>query len=248
MTRCAIRRRYPEGMAANNPKGAPQQRKKRWYRNTWDLFQTTRRRDKSAIWWMLLGFVVVTGLAVVVGLATGALWYYLILGVPGGILAALIIMARRAENAAYAEIEGQPGAAVAALSTLRKRWTVEKEPAAIDPRTQDMVFRVVGRPGVILVSEGPPTRVRRLLEAERRKVSRVLPNVTIHQIQCGNGEGQVPLRKLNRTVQRQRRSLSASEAAEVAKRLKALGPARLPIPKGIDPTRARPDRKAVRGR
>ena len=226
----------------------PKERKQRWYHKTWDLYRTTRRRDPAVVWWMLLGFVVVVAIAVAVGLATGALWYYLILGVPFAVFVALIIMTRRAEAAAYAEIEGEPGAAGAALGTLRKRWNVETQPTAVDPRTRDMVFRVVGRPGVILVSEGPPARAARLLESERRRVARLVPNVPIHQIQSGNAEGQVSLRKLTRVVQRKKRALTAAETAEVSKRLKALGAARLPIPKGIDPARARPDRKAMRGR
>jgi hypothetical protein len=45
-----------------------------------------------------------------------------------------------------------------------------------------------------------------------------------------------------------RPSLTKQEAAAVNKRLKALGAARPPVPKGIDPLRARPDRKGLRGR
>ena len=45
-----------------------------------------------------------------------------------------------------------------------------------------------------------------------------------------------------------KRTLTKLEADQVKKRLKALGGARLPIPKGVDPMRARPDRKAMRGR
>jgi hypothetical protein len=36
--------------------------------------------------------------------------------------------------------------------------------------------------------------------------------------------------------------------ATVHKRLKALGGVRMPLPHGIDPSRARPDRRAMRGR
>ncbi len=67
-------------------------------------------------------------------------------------------------------------------------------------------------------------------------------------INAGDGEGQVPLIKLSRALTRKRPALSKTQVSEVAKRLKALGGVKMPIPKGIDPTRTRPDRKAMRGR
>jgi hypothetical protein len=231
-----------------SPATTPKARKRRWYRQLWDVYQMTRRYDPQVTWWMLLAFVVVAGIGAVLGALFGALWYGLVLGVPTALLVALTIMGRRAEKAAYGQIEGQPGAAAAALATLRRGWIFDKEPVAIDARTQDLVFRAVGRAGVVLVSEGPPARAGKLLDTERKRVTRLLPNVPVHLIQLGNEEGQTPLLKLTRTVQRQKGKLTAAEAAEVAKRLKALGAVRPPIPKGIDPMRARPDRKGMRGR
>lgn len=233
------------GAGTTTPKKA---KKRRWYHQLGDVYRMTRRTDPAVTWWMLGSVLGVTALAVGLGLLTGNLVYSMLLGVPAGVFLAIVIMGRRAERAAYGQIDGQPGAAAAALSTLRRGWTVEKEPIAVDPRTQDMVFRVTGRPGVFLISEGAAHRVGRLLESERRRVARVLPNVPIHLIQYGNGEGQVPLAKLARTVQRTKRTLTAAEAGEAAKRLRALGAARPPVPKGVDPLRARPDRKGIRGR
>lgn len=228
---------------------APKPRKRRWYRQLWDVYQMTRRHDPKITLWMVLASVGVLAVAVVVGLLLdAALWYVLLLAIPTAALVGLIILGRRAERAAYTQIEGQPGAAAAALGTLRRGWNVENEPVAVDPRTQDMVFRVVGRPGVFLVSEGPPARVGRLLEAERRKVTRVLPNVPVHLVQLGTAEGQVPLTKLTRALQKTKGKLTPSETAEISKRLRALGTGRPPIPRGVDPLRARPDRKGMRGR
>ena len=42
--------------------------------------------------------------------------------------------------------------------------------------------------------------------------------------------------------------LTKAEVSVVNKRLKSLGGLRPPLPKGIDPTKARMDRKAMRGR
>lgn len=52
-------------------------------------------------------------------------------------------------------------------------------PVAVNGKTQDAVYRAVGRGGVVLISEGPKTRTTRMLEEERRKVLRVLPNVPV---------------------------------------------------------------------
>jgi hypothetical protein len=212
------------------------------------VFAMTRRSDPAAIWWMLLAFVATIAISFGIGYLIGHPIYVTIIGVMLGTLLAVAILARRAEGAAYAQLAGQPGAAGASLQGLRRGWNVEQQPVAVDPRTQDMVFRAVGRPGVVLVTEGPVPRVNRLADKEQKRLSRVLPNVPIVIVNTGDGEGQVPLRKVSRTLTRMRPALSKQEVSEVAKRLRALGAAKLPIPKGVDPLRARPDRKATRGR
>ena len=59
---------------------------------------------------------------------------------------------------------------------------------------------------------------------------------------------EVPLSKVPKAVQKLKKTLTKQEVYAVDKRLTALGAARLPLPKGIDPMRARPDRKGMRGR
>jgi hypothetical protein len=212
------------------------------------VFAMTRKSDPAAIWWMLLAFVGTIAIAFGIGVLIDHPIYVTIIGVLLGTLLAVAILARRAEGAAYAQLAGQPGAAGASLQGLRRGWNIEQQPVAVDPRTQDMVFRAVGRPGVVLVTEGPIPRVNRLADKEQKRLSRVLPNVPIVIVNTGDGEGQVPLRKVSRTLTRMRPALTKQEVSEVAKRLRALGTAKLPIPKGVDPLRARPDRKATRGR
>jgi len=226
----------------------PKQKKTRWYHQVWQAYGMTRKQDPAVTWLMLGAFVAVLAVAVLIGLAWGHPVYTLLLGLPFGLLAAMFILARRAETAAYSQIEGQPGASRAALGTIRRGWNFPEDPVAVDPRTQDLVFRGVGRAGVVLVGEGPAPRIGRLLEAERKKTARVLPNVPITLVQSGSGEDQVPLKKLPRTVQKLKPTLTKQETAEVIKRLTALGAVRLPVPKGVDPMRARPDRKGMRGR
>jgi len=218
-------------------------------RQIWQVFTMTRQADPAVVWWMLLVFVGTLALGFVVGLLIGHPFYIMILVSPLGFLLALILMARRAERAAYARFEGQPGASAMAFQNLRRGWSVEQEPVAVDPRTRDVVFRAVGRPGVVLVVEGPPNRAAKLADGERKRVTRVLgQNVPVTVVMCGDGEGQVPLRKLSAHLMRMKPNITKDEVSEVAKRLRALGGVRPPIPKGIDPTRARPDRRATRGR
>ncbi|MBW4095204.1 MAG: DUF4191 domain-containing protein [Acidobacteria bacterium] len=231
-------RKPKEGAAAKRPG-----RMKQFF----DIFTMTRRHDPNMVWLMLLVFLAVVAVALVIGFIFNNWVTGLILGIPLGLLAALLIMSRRAERAAFAQIEGQPGAAGAALSSLRRGWIVQEQPVAVNARTQDVIFRAVGRPGVVLVSEGPTHRVRPLIDAERKKLNRILPNVTVHVLQSGRGEGQIELSKITRTMNKYKPVLTKVEVGAVDKRLSSMG-TKLPIPKGIDPYKARPDRKAARGR
>ncbi len=233
-----FKRRNKEAKANKKPGRMKQMR---------DVFQMTRRNDPSVVWLMLLAFLGITAIGLVVGLLINNWITALIVAVPLGLLAAMFILSRRAERAAFAQLDGQPGAAGAALSTLRRGWITEEQPAAVDPRSQDAVFRAIGRPGVVLVSEGPPHRVKRLIDGERKRLRRILPNVSIHVIQAGDGEHQVPLSKVSKRIQKLKKELTKQEVQQVNKRITSLGN-RLPIPKGVDPLKARPDRKAARGR
>jgi hypothetical protein len=212
-----------------------------------EVFKMTRRNDPSAVWFMLLAFVGIIALGLLVGLLINNVITLMIIAVPLAVLAAIFILSRRAERAAFSQIEGKPGAAGAALSVLRRGWILQEQPVAVNPRTQDAVFRIIGRPGVVLVSEGPSTRVKQLLDGEKRKMARIIPNVPVHVIETGRGDRQVPLSKVPKTVQKLKKTLTKQEVHAVDKRLSALG-TKLPIPKGVDPFKARPDRKAMRGR
>jgi hypothetical protein len=215
----------------------------------WAVFTMTRQADPSVVWWMLLTLVGTVAVSFLIGLLSGHPYFTMVLGIPLGLTLALIVMARRAEKAAYARFAGQPGASSMALQNLRRGWVVEESPVAVDPRTQDVVFRAIGRPGVVLVAEGPSQRAAKLADVERKRITRVLgANVPVVVILCGDGDGQMPLRKISGHLTRLKPAITKDEVSEVAKRLRALGGLRPPIPKGVDPTKARPDRRATRGR
>ncbi|WP_336856173.1 DUF4191 domain-containing protein [Sinomonas albida] len=235
--------------SSNTPsESAPKKAKKpNSFQQMIQVFQMTRRADPNVVWLMALAFLVLVGASLLVGFILENWVTGLIIGILLGILAAVLILSRRAERAAFSQIEGQPGASGAALSTLRRGWIVEEQPVAMNPRTQDVVFRAVGRPGVVLVTEGPSSRVRALADGERKRLARILPNVPIHVIESGRGDGQTPIDKIAKSMQKLKPELTKVEVQAVNKRLASLG-TRLPIPKGIDPARVRPDRRAMRGR
>jgi len=212
------------------------------------VFQMTRRNDPSVVWLMLLAFLGTVAVGLVVGLIIDNWITLLLVSIPLGLLAATFILSRRAEKAAFAQLEGRPGAAGAAMSVLRRGWILKDQPVAVSPRTQDLVFLAIGRPGVVLVTEGPSARVRPLADAERRRMGRVLPNVPIHVINAGSADGQTALGDVAKKMKKLPKSLNKQEVHAVDLRLTTLGSAKLPIPKGIDPMRARPDRRSMRGR
>jgi hypothetical protein len=105
----------------------------------------------------------------------------------------------------------------------------------------DVVHRLVGRPGVILIGEGSPARLATLLAAEKKRVARVAFEVPIFEIQVGNEEGQIPLGKLQRKVMRLPRNLKAGAVSDLNHRLRALQPT-LQAPKGPIPKNIRQPR------
>jgi len=220
------------------------------------VFTAAHREDPMIGWWMALAGVGTLVVMVAIGLVLRNWVYFLIIGIPLAALAASTVLSVRAKRAAYKSIEGKPGASGAALSSLRRGWYFEQQPVAAeaaragDMASSAMVFRATGRPGVILVAEGPRVRATKLAEAERKKVSRIAGTsvpVTVIRVGEGGGEGEVSIRKVARKLQRMKPVLTKEEVSAVNKRLKAMGGMRPPLPAGMDPSRVRMDRKAMRG-
>jgi hypothetical protein len=217
-------------------------------------YQMAKRSDPR-LGWIVLGTFVVGA-----ALGFGLLWLLpgdgvlsLVISIVGavmfGILLGLLVFGRRAQKAAYTQMEGQPAAAAGALQMLRRGWKVD--PVVGFTKQQDVVHRVVGPPGIVLVGEGAsPTRVRQLLITERRKHERVAYGVPIHEIVAGRGEGEVPLPKLVRHVQKLGRQVKPGEITELLSRLRALDAQRpkVPLPKGPVPTSMKGMRNNMRGR
>lgn len=195
-----------------------------------------RRSNPRALPIVALAGIGVLAVCVVAGLLTGLLPVLAPLGVLGGLMASMLLFGRYAQSAQYAAVEGQPGAAAAIVQGMRGGWSVT--PAVAGNRNLDVVHRAVGKPGVVLLGEGSPSRLPVLLAAEKKRIARVAVDVPIYDFQVGTEQGQIPVRKLQRKLMRLPRNLKGPAVADLNYRLKAL-PQSLQAPKGPVPRSGR---------
>lgn len=185
---------------------------------------------------LLAIFVTVLGIGIGIGVVVGHPVYVGFIALPLALLASLFIFSRIALAASFASVEGQIGAGASVLMAIRKGWTTT--PAVAVNKNQDMVHRSVGRAGIVLTAEGS-IATRQLVQSARKDAERFAPGVPIYEIWVGDGDEQVPLRKLQKQVGKYKKSLSAHQMREVRARLKAVGGMSLPIPKGPMPKNVR---------
>lgn len=121
------------------------------------------------------------------------------------------------------------------LQNIGRGWTTT--PAVAMNRSQDVVHRAVGKAGIVLVAEGNPNRVKSLLAAEKKKMARIVVDVPVHDVMVGDGEGQVPLKKLRTTLLKLPRVLAGPQVTAANDRLRAMGDlmSNMPLPKGPMP-------------
>jgi hypothetical protein len=189
----------------------------------WQAFNVQRQEDKRLLPYMIGAFVLIVGISVAVGVWAGGFTMITIipLGVLLGGLVTFIIFSRRAQRSIYSKAEGQTGAAAWVLDNMRGKWRVTPGVAATGHL--DAVHRVLGRPGVILVGEGSAVRVKPLLAQEKKRTARVVGEAPIYDIIVGNGEGEVPLGKLERHLTRLPNNITAKQIDTLESRLAALG-------------------------
>ncbi len=212
-------------------------------------FSLTRKNDARLVPYLVLAFVVVaTVLYLLLFLLTGSVWIPILPAVLFGLLAALFLFSRRAQSSAYRQAEGQAGAAAYVLGQLRGDW--RKTDAVAGTAQLDAVHRVLGRPGVVLIGEGAPQRVKPLLAQEKKRVARLAGDAPIYDVVVGRGEGEVPLGKLNTHLMKLPRNLSKEQVVALDRRLSALGAQRAPLPQGPMPggVRMRGVQRAARRR
>ncbi len=197
--------------------------------------QMLHQFDPKALPIVFASAIATLAVFVVLGLVLGQ-YFLIVLGVLLAVLVGMIVFGQLAQRAQYKAIAGQTGAAAAVLENMRGQWTVT--PAVNGNRSMDLVHRAVGRPGVLLVSEGPASRVGPLLGAEKKRIARAAQQVPIYDIQVGDEEGQIPIGKLQRHIMKLPRNLNKAQVGELNDRLRAL-PAAMQMPKGPLPRGAK---------
>ena len=229
------------GAKAKAPRGA----RMKQIRAAWTM---TRKADPKLLPLTLAAFFGPLLVVVAIGLVFGPLWLWLPLGFMLALLATTFVFGRRVQKAAFSGVEGQAGAAAAVLNSIRGDWRIT--PAVGINRDQELVHRVIGRPGVVLVAEPGPTGVHRgtrnLMANEKRRLTRVIGDTPVYEVLVGEDEGQVALRQLEKHFLKLPRNIKPRRVNELDAMLKALPSNPLPIPKGPVPKGGRIPRGKVR--
>lgn len=230
--------------AKSEERAAKRAKRKQTWSQFWQAFNLQRKQDKKLLPLMILSIVGVAALFFLIGLIWGGQWYMLPLGIGLGIVLAMYIFSRRLETSMYDRVGDQPGAAGWALDNLRNTVGIvwhSKQGVAMNRSLSAIVHRVVGNPGVVLVAEGSPTAAKELVNQQKRRLDRLAGDVPVYEIYVGDGEGQVPLKNLQRELLKLPRNYKKNEVASLAARIEAMdhignGPGAAlpkgPLPKG----------------
>lgn len=217
-------------------------------RQLFQVYKLTAKADKNFVLAGVLAFIAplaIGTLAIVLFFRDSLLTIFLwsITTILFAFLLSLSVLSRRAERAAFMRIAGQPGAVAAVINaTLKRGYSSSEMPVAVDPKSKDAVYRAVGKAGVVLIAEGNSSRVRQLIEDEKRKISRAIPGVVTPVVWVNQDPASTQLHNLTKTIYKLKKTLTRAEISVVNKRLGGLG-LNIPIPKGIDPNRMRPGRR-----
>lgn len=224
-------------------RAAKRARRRQTWSQVWQAFNMQRKQDKALIPLMLLS-ILGTGLVFfLIGLLWRGQWFMLVSGLIVGIAVAMWVFSRRLQNSVYDRASEQPGSAGWALENLRGGFGVAwRSKSAVASTTQmDFVHRTVGVCGIVLVGEGEPHRLKPLFAQQKKRMNRLAPGVPVTEVIVGEGEGRVPLRKLQSHLVRLKRVYNKNEVYEIAARIEAMDAAdrsqnpglpKGPLPKG----------------
>lgn len=214
------------------------------------LFRFTREVYTWLPWLQLAFLLLGVGIGMVVGyLIEPVRWWNILLwavtGLLVGLLASLFLMTRLSTKVMYQKLDGTPGASGHVLSTaLGRKWQASDMPVGINPKTQEAVYRAIGRGGIVVVGEGARGRLTRLVNEERSKAQRVAHGVPVTVLYVGHGDDEIEIADLAKTIKKLPKALDKATMGAVIKRVESVSQslASLPIPKGIDPTKMRAGR------
>src|SRR2546421_180034 len=98
---------------------------------------------------------------------------------------------------------------------------------------------LLGAPGVILVGEGAPHRVKNLVSQEKKRVARLVGDTPIYDIVIGTEDGELPLKRLQPYLMKLPRNLKPAQVDALEAKLAALGNRGAALPKGPMPAGAK---------
>lgn len=205
-----------------------------------DAYRLVKKDSPLAVVWCLVIFVLVLTFGIITGNNLGHPIYAGFITLPVAFLAAFFLFTRYANTAAFASIQGQLGAGASVLMSIKRGFVTT--PAVNVNRDQDMVHRVSGKAGIILVGEGG-FGVKSLMQDEKRKMERFLSGVPVTEVMVGENSGQVSIRKLHKHLKKLPKKLNTAQLREVRARLRSVGGLNLPMPKGPMPTNVRMPRR-----
>lgn len=214
------------------------------------LFRFTREVYRWLPWAQIAILIAGVLLGLVIGyvIPPFAIWSLILWGVTGlmfGLLGAMFLMTKLSTRAMYAKIDGMPGASGHVLSSsLGRKWQASDMPVGMNPKTQEAVYRAIGRGGIVIVGEGARGRLKRLINEERTKAQRVANGVPVNVYYVGHGDDEVHIADLSKTIKKLPKAIDKATMAAVINRMASVSQsvASLPIPKGIDPMKARAQR------
>ena len=205
-----------------------------------DAYRLVKKDSPLAVVWCLVIFVLVLTFGIIIGNNLGHPIYAGFITLPVAFLAAFFLFTRYANTAAFASIQGQLGAGASVLMSIKRGFVTT--PAVNVNRDQDMVHRVSGKAGIILVGEGG-FGVKSLMQDEKRKMERFLSGVPVTEVMVGENSGQVSIKKLHQHLKKLPKKLNTAQLREVRARLRSVGGLNLPMPKGPMPTNVRMPRR-----
>ena len=205
-----------------------------------DAYRLVKKDSPLAVVWCLVIFVLVLTFGIIIGNNLGHPIYAGFITLPVAFLAAFFLFTRYANTAAFASIQGQLGAGASVLMSIKRGFVTT--PAVNVNRDQDMVHRVSGKAGIILVGEGG-FGVKSFMQDEKRKMERFLSGVPVTEVMVGENSGQVSIKKLHKHLKKLPKKLNTAQLREVRARLRSVGGLNLPMPKGPMPTNVRMPRR-----
>lgn len=251
---------------------APQQKQ-----STWKIIKTmytyTVKEVKSLPWILAACFAGPIALFVILGIAFkwGVLSWILLMitAVMIGALLATVVLGKLFDKAAYAKMDGQPGAGLQILTGLNKRGYFFFDRPIWGDRDMNIISLGTGYQGVYLVGEGDASQITPAMNRIEKELRRQMQGSAIdfHKVIVGNVQDskeqikaaresgrpvRIKLNRLQATVAPafKRRNLTKDELEQINGRLRTYVKRKetMNMPKGVDPTRMRMNRRAMRGR